>query len=124
MAIATDAFLFSWDDMELYTFLPFWAIMGLLSKLRSSRGTSVILIVLFWLSKEWFPDLIQVTVDSLCLLLVLQYLLRQPHSHRFHDGLHMLQLATWKLSRDSFVLRATPGELRCSWRDLDGIQRL
>ena len=35
MAIATDAFLFSWDHMELYALPPFPAIRRLLSKLRS-----------------------------------------------------------------------------------------
>ena len=84
--------LFSWDYMELYVFLPFPVIRRLLSKLRSLRGTSVILIAPFWPSKEWFPALLQATVDTPRLLPMRSDLLRQPHFHRFHDDLHALRL--------------------------------
>ena len=64
MAIATDAFLFAWDHQELYAFPPFPVIRLLLSKLCSSQGTAIILIAPFWPCKEWFPDLLQMTVDG------------------------------------------------------------
>ena len=89
LAIVTNAFLFSWDHMELYAFPLFPAIRHLLSKLWSSRGMSVILITPFWLNKEWFPDLLQATIDTPRLLSMHSGLLRQPHFHRFHDGLHV-----------------------------------
>ena len=115
MAIATNSFLFSWDHMELYAFPPFPAIRRLLSKLRSSRGTSVILFAPIWPSKEWFPDLLQETIDTPCLLPMRPDPLWQPYLHCFHDGFHAFQLTVWKLSIDSFTVRATPGELRPSW---------
>ena len=124
MAIATDALLFNWDQKELYAFPPFPAIRPVLSKLRSARGTSLILIAPFWPRKEWFPDLLQATVDIPRLLPTRKDLLRQPHFHRFHDGLHALQLTAWRLSSDSSVIRGIPDELRSSWRDLGGILRL
>ena len=124
MAIVTDAFFFAWDHQELYVFPPFPAIRPLLSKLRSSQGTSIILIVPFWPRKEWFPDLLQAIVDTPRLLPTRTDLLRQPHFHRFHDSLHVLQLTAWKLSSDFSVTRVIPEELRSSWRDLGGLQQL
>ena len=90
MAIVTDAILFSWDHMEFYAFPLFPAIRRLLSKLWSLWRMYVILIAPFWLSKEWFPDLLQVTANALRLLPMCPDLVQQPQFHRFHDGPHML----------------------------------
>ena len=108
MAIATDVFLFSWDHIDLHAFPLFPAIRHILSKMWSSQRTYIILIALFWPSKEWFPDLLQVTISAPRLLLMCPDLLQQPQFHRFHDGPHELQLTMWKLSSDSSVLRAFP----------------
>ena len=124
MAIATDAFLYNWDHMELYAFPPFPAIRPLLTKLRSSRGTTLLLIAPFWPHIEWFPDLLRVTIDAPCLLPTRWDLLRQPHFHRFHDGLQALRLTAWRLSSASSVIEAIPGELRDSWRTLTGVPQL
>ena len=121
MAIATDAFLFSWDRMELHAF-P--SISGYQASLQTLvfTGMLVILIAPFWPSQEWFPNLLQVAVDTPRLLPMCPDLLW--HFHHFYNGLHMLQLTVWKLSSDSFALRSTLRELRRSWRDLSGIQQL
>jgi len=124
MAIATDAFLFNWDHRELYAFPPFQTIRKLLVKLQASRGTTLILIAPFWPRKEWFPDLLQMTIDAPHLLPTRKDLLRQPHFHRFHNGLHALRLTAWRLSSESSATKAIPEEWRNSWRALDGIQRL
>ena len=121
LAIATDAFLFSWDHKDLYAFPPFPMIRKVLNKLCQAQGTSLILIAPFWPRKEWFPDLIQVTVDTPRLLPTRRDLLRQPHFHRFHNGLHTLQLTAWKLSSDSCVIKDIPEEWRDSWRRLEGV---
>lgn len=80
MAIAMDGFLFDWDHRELYVFPSFPAIRYFLFKLWSSRGTSTILIAPLWPRKEWFLDLLQVTVDTPHLLPTRPDLLRQPTS--------------------------------------------
>ena len=77
MAIAADAFLFSWDHMELYAFPLFPAIRCLLSKLWSSQRMYVILIAPFWQSKEWFPDLLQDAISHCPSLSQLVCCLRQ-----------------------------------------------
>ena len=109
MAFAMNAFLFSWDHMELYALPLSPAIKRLLSKLWSLQETYVILIALFWLSKGWFSNLLQATVDTSRFLPMCPHLLWQPHFHRFHNSLHMLQLTAWKLSSNSSTLRAIPG---------------
>lgn len=109
MTIATDAFLFNWDHQELFAFPPFATIRQLLSKLQSSQRTSIILITPFWPHKEWFPDLLKVTVDG-HLLPTRPNLLKQPHFHRFQNGLHALQLTAWRLS----AKRAIPEDSRSS----------
>ena len=62
----------------------------------------VILIAPFWLSKEWFPDLLQATVNTPCFL-PMRPDLQQPHFHRFHDGLHVLQVKLFSYSSTSRV---------------------
>lgn len=124
MAIATDAFLFNWDHQELYAFPPFAAIRQVLVKLQASQGTTLILIAPFWPRKEWFPDLVQMSLDVPRLLPFRKDLLRQPHFHRFHNGLQALQLTAWRLSSESSITGAIPVKLRDSWRALDGIRLL
>ena len=97
-AIATDAFLYDWDDQDLYAFPPFPLIRKVLNKLRASRNTRLILIAPYWPQREWFPDLLAASVEPPRRLPLRRDLLTQPHIHRFHLGLRELQLTGWKLS--------------------------
>lgn len=124
MAIATDAFLYNWNNLDLYAFPPFAVIRKVLNKLRDSQGTTLTLIAPFWPQKEWFPDLIQATMDTPLRLPPRRDLLRQPHVHRFHQALHALPLVAWRLSSESSVSRVIREELRSSWRELSGIPPL
>ncbi|XP_045127738.1 uncharacterized protein LOC123514154 [Portunus trituberculatus] len=92
MAVATDAFLYNWDHQDLYAFPPFPLFRKVLNKLKMARQTNVILIAPFWPQREWFPDLIQASVDTLRHLPQRRDLLRQPHVRKFHQALPMLQL--------------------------------
>lgn len=80
-AIATDAFLYNWNHQDLYAFTPFALARKVLNKLRSAQDTSLILLVPFWLQKEWFPDLVQASVDTLRRLLFCKDPPCQPHVH-------------------------------------------
>ena len=124
MAIATDAFLYNWDCQDLYAFPPFPLIRKVLNKLRTAHRATLILIAPFWPQREWFPDLVQASVDSPRRLPHRRDLLRQPHVHRFHQALPMLQLTAWKLSSESSVTKAIPLVLRNSWQDLNGLPLL
>ena len=102
-AVGTDALLQPWDDLQAYAFPPIAIIRRVLLKLRSSRNCELTLIAPFWPQREWFPDLLELLSDVPITLLGRKDLLRQPHFHRFHLNLPMLQLTAWQLSSDSPV---------------------
>ena len=106
-AAGTDALLQPWDDLQAYAFPPIAIIRRVLVKLRSSRNCELTLIALFWPQREWFPDLLELLSDVPITLSSRKDLLRQPHFHRFHQNLPMLQLTAWRLSSDSPVRPAS-----------------
>ena len=124
MAIATDAFLFPWEHKELYAFPPFHVIRRVINKLRSSVGVKLTLVAPFWPQREWFTDLVELSIDTPRKLPTRKDLLRQPHFHRFHHDLHVLQLVGWRLSSDSSGLEDIPGEWRRQWQRLDDLPLL
>ena len=99
-AAGTDALLQPWDDLQAYAFPPIAIIRRVLVKLRSSRNCELTLIAPFWPQREWFPDLLELLSDVPITLSSRKDLLRQPHFHRFHQNLPMLQLTAWRLSSD------------------------
>ena len=101
MSLGTDSMVQSWDHLQAYAFPPFSLIRQVLNKIRFSRGTQVTLIAPFWPQKEWFPDLLELLTEPPLRLPERRDLLKQPHFHRFHQGLHMLNLHAWRLSSDS-----------------------
>ena len=100
-AIGTDAFLQDWDNLSMYAFPPFAIIQKVISKLRLAKNSFMTLIAPLWPQKEWFPDLLDLSVDLPVALPNRKDLLKQPHFHRFHHNLRMLQLHAWRLSGDS-----------------------
>ena len=106
-AAGTDALLQPWDNLQAYAFPPIAIIRRVLVKLRSSRNCELTLITPFWPQREWFPDLLELLSDVPITLSGRRDLLRQPHFHRFHQNLPMLQLTAWRLSSDSPVRPAS-----------------
>ena len=100
-AAGTDALLQSWDDLQAYAFPPIAIIRRVLLKLRSSKNCELTLIAPFWPQRDWFPDLLELLSDVPVTLSGRRDLLRQPHFHRLHLNLPMLQLTAWRLSSDS-----------------------
>ena len=96
-AAGTDALLQSWDNLQAYAFPPIAIIRRVLVKLRSSKNCVLTLIAPFWPQREWFPDLLELLSDVPITLSSRKDLLRQPHFHRFHQNLPMLQLTAWRL---------------------------
>ena len=99
-AAGTDALLQPWDDLQAYAFPPIAIIRRVLLKLRSSKNCELTLIAPFWPQRDWFPDLLELLSDVPITLSGRKDLLRQPHFHRFHLNLPMLQLTAWRLSSD------------------------
>ena len=106
-AAGTDALLQPWDNLQAYAFPPIAIIRRVLVKLRSSKNCELALIAPFWPQREWFPDLLELLSDVPITLSSRKDLLRQPHFHRFHQNLPMLQLTAWRLSSDSPVRPAS-----------------
>ena len=106
-AAGTDALLQPWDDLQAYAFPPIAIIRRVLLKLRSSKNCELTLIAPFWPQREWFPDLLELLSDVPITLSGRKDLLRQPHFHRPHLNLPMLQLTAWRLSSDSPVRPAS-----------------
>ena len=94
MAAGTDVFFQSWDGLQAFAF-----IHNVLNKLRSSRGTFLTLVAPLWPQKEWYPELLRLSVEPSVTLPVCPDLLRQ-HVHQFHQHLHMLHLHVWRLFSD------------------------
>ena len=101
------AILQPWDNLQAYAFPPIAIIRRVLVKLRSSRNCELTLIAPFWPQREWFPDLLELLSDVPITLSGRRDLLRQPHFHRFHQNLPMLQLTAWRLSSNSPVRPAS-----------------
>ena len=102
-ALGTDAFLHSRDNLLMYTFPP-----QVIRKLRSSSGVLMTLVAPYWPQRLWFPDLLDLAVDRPIALPHCPDLLRQPHFHRRHLGIHRLSLHAWRLSSDLPELQVSP----------------
>ena len=96
MAIATDAMLQSWSNLDAYAFPPFAMIRQVLNKFKESTNCKLILIAPWWPQREWFPDLQELAVEAPKLLPLRPDLLAQPLIRARHPNLRMLRLAAWR----------------------------
>ena len=101
MAVATDALTFPWEGLHVYAFPPYSMIRLVLNRLFLSPGTRMTLVVPFWPSKEWWPDLLTLAIDQPRRLPLRRDLLKQPHFARYHRSLRNLNLTAWLLSPTS-----------------------
>ena len=99
-ALGVDALLQSWENLDGYAFPPFAIIRQVINKLRLSRNCRMTLVAPWWPQREWFPDLLELLVDTPRTLPQRRDLLSQPASRALHQGLHMLHLTGWRLSSD------------------------
>ena len=56
-AIGTDAFLQSWDGLDLYMYPPIKLLRRVITKLLQSKNARATLIAPCWPQQAWFPDL-------------------------------------------------------------------
>ena len=64
------------------------------------------LVAPLWPGKEWFADLLLLLTQPPLALPCWDKLLRQPHCSLFHQGVHALNLHTWRLFSDTTDSRA------------------
>ena len=84
----------------VYAFPPWSLIPTVIKKLLSSSGVLLTIVARYWPQRPWFPDLLDLVVDSPVALPQSRDLLRQPHFHRHHLGVSGLSLHAWRLSSD------------------------
>ena len=72
------------------------------------------LIAPFWPEKSWFADLLLLLTQPPLALPPWDRLLCQPHFHRFHGGVHALNLHAWRLSSVNSESQDFRDELRTS----------
>ena len=101
-----DAFRHPGDDMDLYAFPPFPLIGRVFARVRESSRLAMTLVAPLWPEKEWFADLLLLLTQPPLALPWWDSLLRQPHCNLFHQGVHGLNLHSWRLSSVTSESRA------------------
>ena len=104
-AVFEDAFRHPWDDLDLYAFPP--SLIGqVISRVRESLHLAMTLAAPLWPEKEWFADHLLLLTQPPLTLPWWDSLLWQPHCSLFHQGVHTLNLHTWRLSNVTSESRA------------------
>ena len=113
-AVFEDAFRHPWNLLDVYVFPPFNLVDRVVARVRETLNLSMTLIAPLWPEKSWFADLLLLLTQPPLTLPLWDHLLRQPHFHRFHGGVHTLNLHVWRLSSVSSKSQAFRDELRAS----------
>ena len=95
-----DSLVQSWSNLYAYAYPPTSLIRASLNKIRTD-GAEVILVAPCWPNQEWFPELLDLSVDFPVPLPATRKLLKQTFSHQFHQFSQNLNLHAWRLSADS-----------------------
>ena len=97
MAWKQDASQHPWDDLSPTPFSPSLFFIRYYRECCFQQGCHL-LVTLFWPQKEWFPDLLAILMEEPLKLSMLWNLLVQPHIRKFHCGLKIFCLHSWKPS--------------------------
>ena len=90
----------NWDGLYAYAYPPTSLIRACLNTVRT-ENVEIVLIAPVWPNQEWFPDLLDLSIDFPISLPPVQKLLKQTFSHHFHPHPWLLNLHAWRLSKDS-----------------------
>ena len=105
-AVFEDAFRHPWDNLDTYAFPPFHLVEKVVARVRETPNLSMTLVAPLWPEKVWFAELLPLLTQPPLALPLWDRLLRQPHFHRFHGGVHALNLHAWWFSSVSSESRA------------------
>ena len=97
-AVFEDTFCHPWDGLDVYEFPPFPLVGRVVARVRETPKLSMTLVAPLWPEKEWFTNLLLLLTHPPVVLPWWDQLLWQPHFHRFHNGVHKLNLHAWRLS--------------------------
>ena len=113
-AVFEDAFRHPWNSLYVYAFPPFNLVDRVVARVRETPNLSMTLIAPLWPEKSWFADLLLLLTQPPLVLPLWDRLLRQPHFHLFHGGVHALNLHAWRLTSVSSESQDFRDELRAS----------
>ena len=111
-AVFEDVFRHPWNNLDAYAFPPFHLVERVVARVRETPNLSMTLVAPLRPEAAWFADLLPLLTQPPLALPLWDRLLRLPHFHRFHGGVHALNLHAWWLSSVSFESRAFCEELR------------
>ena len=117
-AVFEDAFRHPWNHLNVYAFPPFHLVERVVARVRETPNLSMTLIAPLWPEKSWFADLLLLLTQPPLALPPWDRLLRQPHFHRFHGGVHALNLHAWRLSSVSSESQDCRDKLHASCPDV------
>ena len=95
MAWATDALSISWNGIWAYAFPLLPLIPKVLQKI--CENTEVVLVALWWSSKAWSTELLELSVEPTKALPAIERLLSHPTSGIFHKNPQVFKLHAWRL---------------------------
>ena len=93
---AVDALNVPWENLVAYAFPPTALLPKVVQKLQS-QTCRMILIAPGWLTKPWFWDLVELSLDIPRQLLPIHTLLKQPLNNHYHANPTSLNLHVWYL---------------------------
>jgi hypothetical protein len=96
-AVHQDALAISWDHMFAYAFPPLAILNQVLNKVAKEQ-VMMILIAPLWTRREWFPLLLDLSVDFPYRLPVMRNLVTQEGGSLLHHNPAELCLVAWRLS--------------------------
>ena len=111
-ALFEDAFRHPWNNLDTYALPPFQLVKRVVARVRETPNLLMTLVAPLWPEKAWFAELLLLLTQPPLALPLWDRLLRQPHFHRFHGGLHALNLHSWRLLSVSSENQAFREELR------------
>ena len=115
-ALFEDAFRHPWENLDTYAFPPFQLVERVVAQVRETPNLSMTLVAPLLPEKAWFVELLPLLTQPPLALPLWDRLLRQPHFHRFHGGVHALNLHAWR--------QASPQKVRLFERSCAGIVQL
>ena len=101
-----DAMSFTWDGLWAYAYPPTPLIRTVINRIKQ-MPCKMILIAPNWPSQEWFPDLLDLLVDSPVCLPSMRKLLKQAGSSVYHKDPQVLQLHAWLVSSNPSSIEAS-----------------
>ena len=83
-AFTTDAFSVSWSGSKPYVFPPFSLLPRVIRKIQDDQVSKAILIVPYWTTQTWFPQLLDILIRRPMAVRPQKNLLRLTHNNQTH----------------------------------------